>query len=136
MHAGRYFESTISHPSLLFIAQDLDLERIRQFSAQQQRELRPIAEAVVKSRHVQIESFQRNGSHYPFVDRTRDVATQMLEFLRSSVVRQKFDNRVWRGASGVRENVLVTPDRLGECDVGPRWVPKLLGCGGSNWIGS
>lgn len=95
MQAGRYFETEIKHPALLFVAEDLDLERIRQFSADQQRELRQIAEAVVKARRIQIESYQRNGrhvrvvlmpktSHYPFVDRRGEVATQMLEFLRSS----------------------------------------------------
>jgi len=95
MQAGRYFETAISHPALLFVAEDLDFERIRQFSRDQQRELRPMAEAVVKARRIQIESYQKNGphvrvvrmqktSHYPFVDRTREVATQMRDFLRSS----------------------------------------------------
>ncbi len=95
LQAGRYFETAISHPALLFVSQDLDLERIRQFSRDQQRELRPTAEAVAKARRTQIESYERNGphvrivrmpktSHYPFVDRTREVATQMLAFLRSS----------------------------------------------------
>jgi hypothetical protein len=93
MRAGRYFETDITHAALLFVAEDLDLERIRQFSEDQQRELRPLAEAVVKARRSQIESYQRNGphvrvvlmpktSHYPFVDRTREVATHMLPFLR------------------------------------------------------
>lgn len=50
MQAGRYFETTIRHPALLFFAQDLDLERSRQFSADQQRELRPMAEAIVQAR--------------------------------------------------------------------------------------
>ena len=95
MKAGRYFETGIRHPALLFVAEDLDLERIRQLSGDQQRELRPMAEAVAKARRIQIESYQRNGphvrvvvmpktSHYPFVDRRREVATQMLQFLRSS----------------------------------------------------
>lgn len=92
MQAGRYFETAIAHPTLLFVAEDLDLERIRQFSADQQRELRPLAEAVVRARRRQIASYQRNGSHvqvvlmpktshYPFIDRTREVAAQMLAFL-------------------------------------------------------
>jgi pimeloyl-ACP methyl ester carboxylesterase len=93
MQAGRYFETTITHPALLIFAQDLDLERIRQFSADQQRDLRPMAEAIGKARHNQINSYRRNGahvrvvlmrktSHYPFVDRTHDVVKQMLDFLR------------------------------------------------------
>jgi pimeloyl-ACP methyl ester carboxylesterase len=95
MRTGRYFETTITHPALLFVAKDLDLERIRQFSPDQQRELRPMAEAVAKARAAQIASYQRNGphvrvvlmpktSHYPFVDRTRDVASRILGFLRSN----------------------------------------------------
>ena len=95
MKAGRYFETAITHPALMFFAQDLDLERIRQFSEDQQRELRPIAEAIVRARRRQIESFQQNGSHvrvdlmpnashYLFVDRAREVAGRMLEFLLQS----------------------------------------------------
>ena len=92
MQAGRYFETSISYPALLFVARDLDVERVRRFSADQQRELRPIAEAVVRARRRQIASYQRNGSHvqvvmmprtshYPFIDRTREVAVRMLAFL-------------------------------------------------------
>jgi hypothetical protein len=84
MRTGRYFATTITHPALLFVAKDLDLERIRQFSPDQQCELPPMAEAVARARAAQIASYQRNGphlrvvlmpktSHYPFVDRTRDV---------------------------------------------------------------
>jgi pimeloyl-ACP methyl ester carboxylesterase len=95
LQVGRYFETAISHSALLFVSEDLDFERIRQFSQDQQRELRPMAEAVAKARRIQVESYERNGphvrvvrmrntSHYPFVDRTREVATRMLEFLRSN----------------------------------------------------
>ena len=103
MRAGRYFETEIKHPALLFVAEDLDLERIHQFAADQQRELRPIAEAVAKARRSQIESYRRNGphvrvvlmpkaSHYLFVDRTREVATQMLEFLRTRGSKNVFED--------------------------------------------
>jgi hypothetical protein len=95
MKAGRYFETAIRHPALMFFAQDLDLARIRQLSEDQQRELRPTAEAVVKARRNQIESYRRNGSHvrvvlmrkashYLFIDRSREVAARMLDFLHSS----------------------------------------------------
>jgi hypothetical protein len=77
----------------MFFAQDLDLEHIPQFSEDQERELRPMAEAVVKARRNQIESYARNGSHvrvvlrrkasqYLFIDRSREVAARMLEFLQ------------------------------------------------------
>lgn len=93
MKGGRYFETAIAHPALMFFAQDLDLERIRQFSEDQERELRPMAEAVVKARRNQIGSYARNGSHvrvvlmrkashYLFIDRSREVAARMLEFLQ------------------------------------------------------
>jgi hypothetical protein len=71
----------------------LDLNRIRQFSAAQQRELRPMAQAVVEARRHQIRAFQQNGSHvtvkwmsnashYLFVDRAQEVAGEMIRFLR------------------------------------------------------
>lgn len=94
MQAGRYFETGIEHPALLFVAEALDLERIRQFPEDRQRQLRPLAESIAKARNAQIETYQRNGSHvrvvwmpktshYPFIDRTRDVAERMLEFLNT-----------------------------------------------------
>lgn len=84
IRAGRYFETTTRHPTLIFAAKNLDLERIRQFPRSVQRELCPMAEAIGEARRAQIDRFRRNGSnvrvkwmartsHYPFVDRERDV---------------------------------------------------------------
>lgn len=89
--AGRYFETSVRHPTLIFVAKDLDIERIRQFSPAQQRELRPMAEAIGKARRAQIERFRKNGSHvrvkwmartshYPFIDRERESVTAMIRF--------------------------------------------------------
>lgn len=86
-----HFETEINHPALMFVAVDLDLERIRRLPADQQGELRPMAEAVVKARRDQIATYQRNGSHvrvvlmrrashYLFVDRAREVAAEMIAF--------------------------------------------------------
>jgi pimeloyl-ACP methyl ester carboxylesterase len=90
--AGRYFETTMTHPALMFFAADLDLQRITQFSRATQDELRPLAEASSAARRAQIAAYQRNGSHvevvvmpsshYPFVDRSEEVASRLLKFVR------------------------------------------------------
>lgn len=89
---GRYHETAISHPAIFFVALDLDIERLKQFPRDVQRELRPMAEAIRRARTEQIARYQKNGSHvrvvwledashYPFVDRARELAEQMLTFL-------------------------------------------------------
>jgi len=89
---GRYYETAITHPAIFFVAQDLDIGRLKQFSADVQRELRPMAETIRKARTEQIARYQRNGSHvrvvwledashYLFVDRAQEVAKQMSDFL-------------------------------------------------------
>jgi hypothetical protein len=47
---GRYYETTITHPALFFVARDLDLERLKQFSPKVQRELRKRSDERVPSR--------------------------------------------------------------------------------------
>lgn len=95
MKAGRYFETAIQHPALFFVAQDLDLNRIRQFPLALQTQLRPLAQAVAQARRQQIKEFQRNGphvrikwmphaSHYLFIDRAKEVADLMIRFLQSA----------------------------------------------------
>jgi pimeloyl-ACP methyl ester carboxylesterase len=89
---GRYYETSISHPAIFFVARALDIERLKQFPPDVQRELRPMAEAIRRARTEQIARYQKNGSHvriiwmerashYLFVDRAREVAEQMLTFL-------------------------------------------------------
>jgi pimeloyl-ACP methyl ester carboxylesterase len=89
---GRYYETAISHPAIFFVARDLDIERLKQFPPDVQRELRPMAEAIRRARIEQIARYKKNGSHvrvvwmerashYLFVDRAREVAKQMLTFL-------------------------------------------------------
>lgn len=93
MVAGRYFDVKVSHPSLFIVADRLDHERLGQFSADTQRQLRPLAEAVAAARRTQLAAYQASGphveivalaqtSHYPFVDRTKTVAEHVLRFLR------------------------------------------------------
>ena len=89
---GRYYETAISHPAIFFVARDLDVERLKQFPRDVQRDLRPMAEAIRRARTEQIARYQKNGSHvrvvwlekashYPFVDRVREVAAQMSSFV-------------------------------------------------------
>ncbi len=96
--AGRYFETAVRHPTLILVAKDLDLERIRQFSPAQQQELRPIAEAIGKARRAQIERFRKNGSHvrlkwmartshYPFIDREREVSEEIIRFAHRNRIK-------------------------------------------------
>jgi len=95
VNAGRYYETAITHPALFFVARNLDLERIKQFAPETQRELKPMAEAIARARVEQIAAYQRNGphirvvwldkaSHYPFIDRAPEVAARMLSFLRET----------------------------------------------------
>jgi pimeloyl-ACP methyl ester carboxylesterase len=89
---GRYYETEITHPALFFVARDLDMERLKQFPTEVQRELLPMAEAIRRARAAQIARYQKNGphvqiewlenaSHYLFVDKAREVAARMMNFL-------------------------------------------------------
>jgi pimeloyl-ACP methyl ester carboxylesterase len=93
--AGRYYETSITHPALFFAARNLDFERMKQFPPDVQRELRPLAEAVTRARSEQMAAYQKNGphvrvvwldeaSHYMFIDRAREVAARMLSFLEET----------------------------------------------------
>jgi pimeloyl-ACP methyl ester carboxylesterase len=93
MKAGRYFETVISHPALMFFAVDLDQERLKQFDATTRAELRPLAEETDRRRREQIEEFKRNGphvrviempgtAHYCFVHKPQEVIRDMRRFLQ------------------------------------------------------
>jgi pimeloyl-ACP methyl ester carboxylesterase len=93
--AGRYYETAITHPALFFVARNLDLERVKQFRPEVQRQLRPLAETVARERIEQMARYQKNGphirvvwldkaSHYLFVDQARQVAALMLGLLEGT----------------------------------------------------
>jgi pimeloyl-ACP methyl ester carboxylesterase len=95
LRQGRYYETTITHPALFFVARDLDMERLKQFPPDVQRGLRPMAEAIRRARAEQIARYQKNGahvrvewldnaSHYLFVDKARDVAARILSFVEEA----------------------------------------------------
>ena len=99
MKAGRYYETAIRHPALLFVARDLDLNRIRQFPVAQQRQLRPLVQRVIEARREQLKDFQDNGrnvkfismpnaSHYLFIDRAKVVASETIKFLQGAGSRR------------------------------------------------
>ena len=92
MNAGRYFETRISHPTLMFFAVDLDQERLKQFDEVTRADIRPLAEETDRRRQVQIEEFRKNGplvriiempatAHYCFVHKPQDVIREMRNFL-------------------------------------------------------
>ncbi len=92
MRNGLYSEARVQHRALFFVAQDLDLNRVRQFSTTRQRDLLPMAKAIREARRKQVKAFQRNGahvqviwlknaSHYLFVDNAQTVAKEMMRFL-------------------------------------------------------
>ena len=92
MKSGFYFESRVQCPALFFVARDLDLNRVRQFPAMQQRDLLPMARAIRAARRRQMKAFQQNGghvqviwmknaSHYLFVDHAQAVARKMMQFV-------------------------------------------------------
>lgn len=92
MRAGSYFESTLKRPALFFVARDLDLNRVRQFSADQRQALLPMAKAIGAARRKQVKAFRQNGvhvkviwlskaSHYLFVDHAQAVAREMMRFM-------------------------------------------------------
>lgn len=95
MKSGLYFDARLHCPALFFVAQDLDLNRVRQFPPAQQRDLLPMARAIRDARRKQVKAFQRNGahvqviwmknaSHYLFIDRAPAVAKEMIKFLPPS----------------------------------------------------
>ena len=92
MKAGRYFETLISHPTLMFFSVDLSQERLRQFDEETRAEIRPLAEDTDLRRREQIEEFKKNGSHvriiemsgtahYCFVHKPQEVIRAMRQFL-------------------------------------------------------
>lgn len=92
MEAGRYFETQIFHPSLMFFAVDLDQERLKQFDDTTRAELRALAVETDRRRRDQIEEFRKNGAHvrivemtatahYCFVHKPQEVIRAMREFL-------------------------------------------------------
>lgn len=90
--AGRYHSTTITHPALFLIAQDLDRHRITRLPSDAQRQLGPLVDQIARARRDQLTAYRENGphvrvvplegaSHYLFVDRARDVAKEMLQWL-------------------------------------------------------
>ncbi len=95
MAAGWYFETTISHPALLFFATNLDQERVRQLNPSARAELMPLAIQTDRKRLEQIEDFRSNGphvqivqmkrtAHYCFVQRPRRIIRNMRVFFAAS----------------------------------------------------
>lgn len=93
MKAGRYFETRVSQPTLMFFALDLDQERLKQFDDATRAGIRPLAEDTDRRRRAQMEEFRNNGSHlriiemaatahYCFVHKPEEVIREMRGFLR------------------------------------------------------
>ncbi len=91
MKAGRYFETRITHPALMFFAVDLDAVRLKQFDDETRAQLRPLAEETDRRRRAQVEELRTNGSHvrivempatahYCFVHKPEDVIREMRTF--------------------------------------------------------
>lgn len=92
MKAGRYFETRISHPTLMFFAVDLSQERLKQFAPEIRADIRSLAEDTDRRRREQIDEFRKNGSHvriiempgaahYCFVHKPQEVIRAMRQFL-------------------------------------------------------
>lgn len=90
--AGRYFETRLSHPALMFFAVDLDQERVKRLDAAIRATLEPLAQETDRRRREQIDEFRRNGphvriiemavtAHYVFVHKPREVIREMRAFL-------------------------------------------------------
>ncbi len=99
MKAGRYFETRIAHPALMFFAVDLDAERLKQFDDETRAQLRPLAEETDRRRRAQIEEFGKNGprvrivempatAHYCFVHKPKDVIREMRAFLDPQAISE------------------------------------------------
>jgi pimeloyl-ACP methyl ester carboxylesterase len=98
MESGRYFETRISHPALMFFAVDLDRERLKQFDEVVRAELSALAAETDRRRREQIDEFRKNGSHvriiempatahYCFVHRPQEVIREMRAFLATGSSR-------------------------------------------------
>lgn len=92
VETGRYFETQVAHPALMFFAVDLDQQRLKQFDADTQADIRPLAEETDRRRRAQVDEFRSNGSHvrvvemtetahYCFVHRPDEVIRDMRSFL-------------------------------------------------------
>lgn len=90
--AGLYHEQATTHPTLFIVADDLDLNRVKQLPPKHRATLEPMAREIQRARRVQLDGYRRSGarvqvialpgaSHYLFVDRSRDVAKHMVTFL-------------------------------------------------------
>ena len=93
MEAGRYFESAVHVPALMFFASGLDTQRLKQFDAATQATLRPLVDQTEAKRREQVEAFRRNGphvqivemtgtSHYCFAHKPDEIAEAVIAFLR------------------------------------------------------
>jgi DNA-binding LytR/AlgR family response regulator len=93
MEAGRYFETTLRVPALMFFALELDTARLRQFDAATQAALTPLVRETEAKRREQIEAFRRNGhhvrivewkdtSHYCFAQKPTQIAEEIRAFFR------------------------------------------------------
>ena len=112
MRAGRYFETDISHPALMFFAMDLDRERTRRLPEPARAKIMPLALKTDRRRRDQIARFQANGehgivemeampaawslrivemeatAHYCFVHRPNAVIREMQRFFRETERRE------------------------------------------------
>jgi len=97
IEAGRYFETKISHPTLMFFATDLDQQRVLQFDEGTRTELLSLAIQTDRKRLEQIEVFRSNGphvriilmqetAHYCFVQRPQMIIRTMREFFDDSAL--------------------------------------------------
>lgn len=93
LEAGRYFETTVRVPALMFFALELDTARLRQFDAATQAALTPLVRETEAKRREQIEAFRRNGphirivewkdtSHYCFAQKPAPIAEEIRAFFR------------------------------------------------------
>jgi pimeloyl-ACP methyl ester carboxylesterase len=89
--AGRYFETTIRVPALMFFAMGLDSARIQQFDASTRATLKPLVDQTEMKRREQIETFRQSGphvrivemsktSHYCFAQRPDEIAEAIRAF--------------------------------------------------------
>jgi len=88
----RYHGTTVTHPALFLVADDLDRARVRRLEPTWRRQLDSMADLIARARRDQLAAYQKNGphvrvvplqgaSHYLFVDRAGDVADEMLRLL-------------------------------------------------------
>lgn len=93
--AGRYHSTTVTHPALFLVAQDLDRHRVARLPSDAQRSLSRVVDEITRARQAQLAAFRENGrhvrivplagaSHYLFVDHARDVAEEILRWIGPS----------------------------------------------------